>query len=286
MERVAISYFILVLIIIINVALGISLRKKIEKYTEPKHIFMYWEQGWDNAPLICKYCQKSWEKYNKETWNIILLEKTNLKKYIDIEKLVPNFWKIPIASRSDILRINLLKKYNGLWVDATLFCTEPLDSWLYKYDTFFAFSKGDVLLISSWFLYSKKNNYIVNTWCDKYNSYWKDKTKPEKYFQFHYIFNELYESDKKFRDLWDGISPKIGANSAHKLKFPLKYEYLPDEQKMHIILRKSPLYKLDHNVKSSIMLNYDNNVYSFLVQTHFPNHFPTKRFALESPFKK
>lgn len=264
-------FYICLCYIVICLYIVFYYKKEISKFTTKyKNIFIYWEQGWDNAPLVCKYCLESWKKYNKETWNIIQLEKSNLRKYIDIEKFVPNFWQIPIASRSDILRINLLKKYNGLWVDATLFCTKPLDSWLKKYDTFFAFSnpiKGRK--IASWFLYSKKPNYIVNRYCDKYNLYWKDKIRPENYYQFHIIFNELYESDTKFRYLWDSILPKIEANISHKLKFPLKYESLPYEKQMHIKFRKSPCYKLDHHPRSSIMFKDDNNVYSYLAHTHF-----------------
>lgn len=37
---------------------------------------------------------------------------------------------IPPAAESDILRLYLLKKYGGVWVDATNLCRRPLDAWL------------------------------------------------------------------------------------------------------------------------------------------------------------
>lgn len=30
-----------------------------------RNLFIYWEQGWDQAPLICKKCLQSWEKIQR-----------------------------------------------------------------------------------------------------------------------------------------------------------------------------------------------------------------------------
>ena len=239
--------------------------------TKPK-LFIYWEQGWDNAPYICKMCLKSWEKYNKSNWNIIKLDKYSIEKYIDIPKFVPNFWNIQsIPSRSDILRINLLKIYeNSVWADATTFCTRPLNDWITKYDSFFAFSNpSNDRMIASWFLYSKQSNYIIDKWCEVYNAYWIDKIKPEKYFQFHYMFNELYNSDSKFKKQWDAVD-HISANIPHKMKFKERHqEHVPEERKQHIITLQSPMYKLDHTEKSSnLMEKSKNNVFYFLAHHH------------------
>jgi mannosyltransferase OCH1-like enzyme len=49
-----------------------------------KTIFILWFQGFDNAPIIVKKCVDSWKHYNPD-WNIILLDHTNLCKYIDLD---------------------------------------------------------------------------------------------------------------------------------------------------------------------------------------------------------
>ena len=102
-----------------------------------------------------------------------------------------------------LLAINLLKKYGGIWVDATTFCTTPLNSWILKQKTFFAFSSpGKDRMISSWFMTNVyKNSFIINKFCDDVNSYWevmisKNQYKAKQYFQFHYIFNKLYKKYK------------------------------------------------------------------------------------------
>ena len=239
----------------------------------PKIIWIYWEQSWESAPEICKKCLKSWKKYNKN-WKIYVLSKNNLHKYIDMNSYVHDFWnKEPIQSRSDLIRINLLNIYGGVWTDATVFCTKPLDTWIHEainFSGFFAFDKpGSDRLLSSWFLAGYKNNYIINKWCKKYNNYWINLTKADEYFKFHYIFNELYEKDKVFQNLWDK-SYKISADIPHKLKIKDRYSKPNEDIKQHIINLESPMYKLDHNVNTDKELINDN-VYSFLIKYHLKN---------------
>lgn len=237
-----------------------------------RKLFIYWEQGWEEAPILCKCCLRSWEKYNRDTWDIVRLDRENTSQYIDITRLVPNYWEIsPIASRSDILRINLLNTYeNCLWVDATLFCTMPLDRWIHHYPGFFAFSNPTpTRKISSWFMFNRKRNYLVETYCKIYNAYWRTRNQPENYFQFHIIFNQLYASDPEFKRVWDEVPNKLPASLPHALKFQEAIESIPEAKKQHIMKRKSPCYKLDHNSnKDSHILQDPTNAFGFLIRAH------------------
>ena len=35
-----------------------------------------------------------------------------------------------IQAKSDIIRVELLSAYGGIWVDATVYCNEPFSNWL------------------------------------------------------------------------------------------------------------------------------------------------------------
>ena len=136
-----------------------------------KVIFIYWAQKFINSPTIVKKCLLSW-KLKNPTWEIIELNDDNLSEYINIEEEIPNIQKknITKTSYSDIIRIFLLAKYGGCWCDATLFCNQSLDIWLNKNTStgFFGFDKpGTDRLLSSWFLYSEENNYIIQKWKEK-----------------------------------------------------------------------------------------------------------------------
>ena len=240
----------------------------------PKTIWFLWLQGLDNAPLVVQKCYGSWLKHNPG-WDIIFLDESNLANYISLKPL-----QITQQALSDILRINLLAKYGGIWVDATCFCNQPLDEWLYNYITsgFFAFDKpANDRMISSWFMASAKGNYITLAYQNAVNNYWDTNpgltffenskwrflnrylqrrspqlwfstlvTKVLKvypYFWFHYLFERIYLADEKVRQLWDQ-TPKISADIPHKLQFEGLFNRLNAQTKAEIDNKISQVYKL------------------------------------------
>ena len=221
-----------------------------------KKIFIYWEQGIKNSPKIVKECIIR-IKLKNPTWEIIYLDNNNINKYIDINKEIPNIKNknIKKCHYADIVRLFLLDKYGGCWCDATLYFNKPLDDWLHKYISkgFFAFNKpAPDRLISNWFLYSQKNNYITKKWKEKIINYWKNNDKILRYYTHHDLFKNLYNTDNKFKNMWDLI-PKISADYSHYL---LSYLTLNISNKMikYINKSKTPIYKLTYK--------YDNKEYN------------------------
>ncbi len=82
-----------------------------------------------------------------------------------MEKLQPT-----LATRSDVIRIHLLRKYGGVWADATLWCARSLDDWIDSVVTepscFFAYEKPGPPCrpISSWFLAAGEDSRIIDLW--------------------------------------------------------------------------------------------------------------------------
>jgi mannosyltransferase OCH1-like enzyme len=198
-----------------------------------KTIWFLWLQGLDSAPSIVKKCYESWVKYNPG-WNVAFLDESNIADYTLLKPM-----PVTRQALSDIIRINLLAKHGGVWVDATCFCTTPLDNWLDKYmaQGFFAFEKpGDDRMLSSWFIASSENNYITLTYKNAVNAYWEKNPriasfetskwlflfrnlqqrgtqvwfstvvtkilKVYPYFWFHYLFENIYLKDKVVREMW------------------------------------------------------------------------------------
>lgn len=213
-----------------------------------KVIFIYWAQKFINAPMVVKKCLLSW-KLKNPAWEIIELNDDNLSEYINIEEEIPDIQNknITKTSYSDIVRIFLLAKHGGCWCDATTFCNQSLDIWLNKNTLtgFFGFELKLKRMLSSWFLYSEKNNYIIQKWKEKTILYWKNHNKMHHYFWFHYLFRDLYNSDNKFKELWDS-TPKISANGPHYIQQQGLLNKLSDKVTNHINEIKTPLYKLSY----------------------------------------
>jgi len=163
-----------------------------------KNIYIYWNSGWNNAPEVAKICLEQWSKKNP-TWKVFCLDDENITDYLCIPDVRH---KMKIQAWSDVLRIYLLFKYGGLWVDASCYCNKPLDSWLHNNveSGFFAFSNpARSRKIASWFMYADRGNEIVSSVYDMLNVYWNSFSGGSyPYFWLHEIFNNYFEknSDK------------------------------------------------------------------------------------------
>lgn len=212
-----------------------------------KTIYMLWLQGFEKAPDIVKQSVRSWKHYNPD-WTVILLDNSNLYQYANLsEHMNMSEKKVSPQALSDIVRLCLLKTYGGLWVDATTFCNRSLDEWLPNYiqDGFFGFHKpAPDRLISSWFLYAAKDNYIIHKWWDSLVEYYLHRKSPHTYYWVHELFGKCYRSDPQFKVIWDKV-PKISANGPHTLMDRMFFPISP-KNKEHIDTKASPLYKLTH----------------------------------------
>ena len=157
----------------------------------PKIIWGYWNTGIQNAPQLVQKCIKNWKKYNPK-WEIIILDDNNLSKYIDTSIfnniIVKNSF---VQKKSDLIRLLLLQKYGGIWMDSSIFLTQSLD-WILKlqkqknvdiicyYAEFFT-ANHKYPVIENWFIASTPNNQFINLWLEDfllylYNGY-------DKYFK-------------------------------------------------------------------------------------------------------
>lgn len=234
----------------------------INYYIWIKIIYILWFQGFENSPEVVKQCVKSWKYYNPD-WNIILLDNTNLSNYVRIDDyLYISGNQIEKCHLADIIRCILLNNYGGLWTDATTFCNKPLNDWLPHYITegFFAFNKPTTIpdkILSNYFLYADKKNYIIEKWCFTTIDFHKTHELNYPYFIHHFLFEDLYNEDNDFNKIWDKV-PKFPASGIgpHYLEEKGFFEKINEEIKKDIDDKITPLYKLTYKIDFPI---YDEN---------------------------
>ena len=248
-----------------------------------KTIWVLWLQGFDNAPRVVLECLRSWKFHNADTWNVIELCERNLDDYVDLNTLIEDIGQKQItrAALSDLVRIELLRRYGGLWVDATTFCTKPLDSWLGDYTSegffAFAFAPGRDRLLSSWFLYGDKPSIIIDRWHDAVLEYvrnrqslgaetahessheWSGGIPHRHYFWFHYLFGDCVTRDQHCSAVWHRMA-KVDSDQLHLILRHGLMNPPSDELKEIISSRVHPLYKLtyryDEARSSATVLDY------------------------------
>nr|QOI90530.1 hypothetical protein HWQ62_00395 [Pyramimonas orientalis virus] len=189
------------------------------------NIFIYWDKGWKNAPYICKQCLRSWKKHNDKDFNIVELDDNNLSKWIRDETVLTTIKKIQThkstTQASDLLRLNLLANNGGLWVDATILCTQPLRSYIHtiknKYGYWFPFDIDSKLQTNN-FIYCEKNNKLFQKVTNAINLHFKDMSIEDVSDKsFLYIVSLTYDEFNKQID-WNVIRNKQFETASNKNK--------------------------------------------------------------------
>ena len=111
----------------------------------PHKIWFYWNESLEKAPKIVRICLKS-IKMHIPDMDVVILDKNSVKKYIKLPEHVLKKYEDGIiceAHFSDIVRINLLNEYGGMWLDSTVFLTGAIPEDMLNAD-FFAPSLCDI----------------------------------------------------------------------------------------------------------------------------------------------
>lgn len=232
-----------------------ELEKYNTSYNENAHnvsnkIWFCWFQGLEVAPEVVKMCYKSLKK-NLRHKEIVVITSENYSEYVDFPDYIIEKWKKNIITNThmtDLLRLELLIKYGGMWVDATVLCScseEEIPSFFFDSDLFlFQCLKpgrdGNSTYISSWLMSAKTNNKILMATRHLCYEYWKKNTKMVDYFLLHDFLSIVLDF---YPEEWGKIVPFDNA-TPHLLQLRLFDPY--DERMWLAIKKQTPFHKLSY----------------------------------------
>lgn len=239
----------------------------IEKEIENKNsvqsnkVWFFWGQGIENAPPIVQACVKSIKK-NLSDKEINLLNIDNYKEYIEFPKYIEekfNKGKISYAHFADLIRIELLTQYGGIWFDATVLCTGEIPEYILNSELFvyknIGLDKSDeeTIAASNWLISSWSHNCIIEMTRNLLFEYWRKENKALNYFFFHLFFKMATE---KYKKDWKNV-PTFNNVTPHILQFELLDEY--NKNRFEQIKNMSTVHKLNRRFE-----NKDNNKFTYL----------------------
>ena len=176
----------------------LSLYKGMElQHLHRKTVWFCWLQGLEQAPDLVKACYRS-QCMNLKDRTITVITADNYKDYIDIpEDLEQKYHAgiIPHAMFSDLIRLELLIKHGGTWIDSTVLCTgdrypaKVLDGDLFLMQ--YRDNEGRLTGNSNWFITSMTNHPVLMTLRDVLYQYWRDYDCVLEYYIFHLFFEEM-----------------------------------------------------------------------------------------------
>ena len=221
----------------------------------PKIIWWLWFQGSAEAPELVRACGASWRRHNPD-WTIRYLSRDTLIRYLDPSPDLKSIFdkNLPLQALSNVLRIELLSRFGGVWADATTYCLRPLNDWVDHATRtgFFAFARpAPDRMLSNWFIAAEPGSYIVDVWRKKTSTYWSNRQERHHYFWHHYLFADAYETDERFKAIWDA-TPKMPAG---RPCYFIPYEqrlFKPFNERDRVIVETAwvPLLKLTHKLPS------------------------------------
>lgn len=228
-------------------------------------VWICWFQGIDKAPSLVQKCYQS-VKLNMIEKEIVVLTEENIADYVDFPDYIIKKWKSGVITHThmtDLLRLELLIKYGGMWLDATVFCSGgEIAPYFFESDLFFyqclkPGRDGHSTYISSWLMSAKTNNKILMATRDLCYEYWKRHNSMIDYFLLHDFMSivlDYYPED------WKKIVPRDNA-TPHALLLRLFDQYA--ENIWIAIKDQTPFHKLTYKFsekQSEIEGTYYKNV--------------------------
>ncbi len=250
----------------------------------PRLIWFCWLQGLHRAPYVVRRCHESWAVRNPG-WELRVVDRDEAESLTGLTLSSGSLRRLAAGHQSDLVRLALLSSEGGVWADATCFCAEPLESWLWPVLTsgFFAFARpGRDRVLASWFLAAAPGHLLVTRLYEALLDHWLShryrnhevrsmhsrlrrviETSPERtllwfwedirdrlqlspYYALHYLFHQLIVEDPRCAQAW-AETPKVGAGRPHALATRgLTRDAGPLREK--IDAGWAPLYKLDWRV--------------------------------------
>ncbi|WP_155974153.1 capsular polysaccharide synthesis protein [Streptococcus ruminantium] len=244
-----------------------------ESQKNPRKIWVCWFQGLDRAPDIVKLCIASIKENFKE-YELIILTERNFRNYISFPEVIEKRIEmnhITLTHLSDLLRVELLIKYGGIWIDSTVLVTsnsissEILNADFFMFQELKPGSEGHSLPISSWFIVSKPNHPILLATRSLLYEYWKKNTRLIDYFLLHHFINI---SKDCFTQLWKRV-PRYPNSLPHLLQLELFEEY--SEVRLKEIYRLTSIHKLSYKLEKED-IQKDNTFFDKVISKKIDKH--------------
>ena len=212
--------------------------------------------GIEKAPKLVRVCYVSIQQHLQDR-EVVLLTEENISQYASLPEFIEKKYRagiIPTAHYTDLLRLELLIKHGGTWIDSTVLCTggsmaqgskfrgkDCLDADLFLFQQLRDGEKW-FLGISNWFITSCADNWVLKELRDLLYQYWKDYDFVVHYYMFHLFFGMIIEKHPEVA----AKMPRYGNRVPHYLSRRMGDKY--DEVWMEELKKHSCFHKLTYRI--------------------------------------
>lgn len=168
----------------------------------PIPVFCLWWSGLEEAPECVQRCVESHKTWlQAPDFEYHFLTKDNLSRYITLPDIIRKRYEagqMTLTHLSDYIRTQLLYRYGGLWIDATLLITGPFDEAFYSLPFYsnkkFTYSVKNRRYIPSgrwtvYFIKSEKGSLLFHFLSRSYEAYWSSYDEILDYYLLDYLIH-------------------------------------------------------------------------------------------------
>lgn len=169
-------------------------------------VWYSWWQGMTTAPEVVKICIKQMKQQFPSGTTFINVDHSNFTDYVALSPKILELFesgKMTNAQFSDQLRVNLLARHGGIWMDATLWVNQKQEQTIFDLP-FFSYRAKKSLPISSdhgtnqgnWQLYflGGTNTYFYEALKIINDAYWQRYSKVIHYLQLDKMIDLIFEA--------------------------------------------------------------------------------------------
>jgi hypothetical protein len=175
-----------------------------------KHIWICWWDGIGSMPPIVKACYNSVLKYSGD-YTVHLITRDNFGDFISIPEHVlekVNAGTMTVTHFSDIIRMSLLAKHGGLWLDATILVTDTVQLEDMPFFTIKWEYGGEDAPKRRWTgncIGGIKNNILFEFVREFLCEYWEKYDEMIDYFLYDYTIAVAYHSIPQIQRMIDNV---------------------------------------------------------------------------------
>lgn len=208
---------------------------------EPLTVWTYWDGPEPEAPPLVRACLAQLRRVHPDAR---ILDAAAARELVPLPPLVEERLADRPAHRSDLIRVSLLERHGGIWVDATAYVPEPLTGPVadrLRAGVFYLRWGGQQ--ISNWFIAARRGNPLVALQRAALTAWWSDRDELPDYFLYHRLHEALVAEDDDARRIAKRM-PRVSTIPSHLLQLAMLRSY--DADLVRLILGAAMLQKLSY----------------------------------------
>ena len=226
------------------------------RYDQNSPIWVSWMQGYDDAPELVQKCIDSIKRSTQHP--VYLIERENVTQYTDFPDYIMEKYEkgiITNAQFSDILRMNLLSRHGGLWIDATVFVPHIIPESIFE-NEFYTCKRAvkETSYVSGYRWTSfingcQKGCVIQECMNDLFLAYWEKKNYLIDYLLVDYFMCMVYDNVPQAKNLIDTLP--FNNSKVDDFQNVMNDTYKKDKYNEIIGAKDTFFYKLSWRMKFS-----------------------------------